>query len=373
MSKNRKITTQEFEYLTQLPPYATKSNEDRYKNIKNSLLTSIEGVFADRWFNLKLKTREAIEYITFLSIERGFLYASPAHISEKYGIAKSTVYDALKQLRNEGILVKANRCSKKQNGLGCAMHFFTTHPYFGHINGYLNLQWKAEEKADRKAENAEIPCVASDSDDENDSTLSLPDIDLKDIDLHINVPESHSEKTHVVKYVPKEINALYAGIFDFRLRSIWQKVTQAFKTIKHQYDRADLLQAGIKVCRRIHQIWKEKERKSQEMTIDEMCAFAYKATRDMYFSDLANEYMQDFNAEDNIAVGDAIRAIPQLENIYVSTHSDWNEKAIIDHVMLCIELQNSDLSDSAMSMIRNNYKRYSEIMSSGYSVATMCS
>lgn len=297
MSKNRKITTKEFDYLTQLEPYIPQTNKEARKALKYTLLDTIESVFGDKWFNLRDKTRQAIEYICFLSIDRGFVYASPDHISTKYGIARSTVYEALKVLREEGLLFKANRSSRKQNGLGCSVHFFTMHPYFAHINSYLSLGWKANEKADRKPEKAQIPCGSKVEGSQNSPTLSLTTSLPQKMDIQSNVPANRAKS--IVKYVPKEINQLYAGIFGFRLRFVWQKITQAWKTINQSIlSRHDLIAIGSNVVKRIFQVWKDRMNHNNDMSIDEMCAYAYKTARETFYNTLANIHMQDQSIEE---------------------------------------------------------------------------
>lgn len=362
MAKNRKISTLEFEYLANMEPYIPNTNENGYKTLKYTLLETIEGVFGDKWFNLKQSTRQAIDYICFLSIERGFLYASPDHIAQKHGIARSTVYDAMKLLRDEGLIYKANRSSKKQNGLGCAVHFFTIHPYFEHINLYLNLGWKPQEKADRKAEIAENPSVTRAENVSETPTLSLPSLDPEKRDLHINV--SQPAEKQIVKYVPKEINALYAGIFNFRLRFIWQKITQAWKTIRHaSLDRSYLLEVGTRIIKRIYQIWKDKQHQNIEMTVDEMCAFAYKSTRDSIYNMLATEYMVDYDSEENALMGEAVRSIPQYENICLDVYPQYDYKSVKDHVISCLEWGFRLLKPESMHRIVSNYDRYSSLRS----------
>lgn len=260
-------------------------------------MDSIEGVFGDKWFNLKESTRQAIDYICFLSIERGFVWASPDHIATKHGIGKSTVYDALKVLREEDILFKANRCSKKQNGLGCSMHFFTIHPYFDHIKGFLNIDWNPKQKADRKAEIPEIPHHTGDLGDSQTPTLSLPSHDIKDIDLQSNVlpiGQSKLSTTTIIKYVPKFLNEVYANVFGFRLRFIWQKITQAYKSIKQSVlNKEDLNTIGRSVVQRLLQVWKDHNRDNKEMTVDEMCAFVYTSARESFYNTIAEVFMED--------------------------------------------------------------------------------
>lgn len=366
MTKNRKVSSQEFDYLANLKPYLPETDKDGYKSLKYSLLTAIEGVFGDKWFNLKESTRQAIDYICFLSIERGFVYASPDHIASKYGISRSTVYEALKLMREEDILFKANRCSRKQNGLGCAVHFFTIHPYFAHINGYLNLGWKAKEKADWKAEIPELPTPTRDLSVSETPTLSLPSLELKNKDLHTNVIADANPKlsTKIVKYVPKEINdESYARLFDFRLRFIWVKITQAWKTIKNDtLDRDFQIDIGKRIIKRIYQIWKEKIHNNSDMSLDEMCAFAYKATRDMVYGILADEHMEDYDAEEVEIMGDAVRMIPRYEEICLRVYPHYCFAEVKEHVANCILWAYPHLSTDAFDRVLQSYHWHTTLL-----------
>ncbi|OME54003.1 hypothetical protein BSK59_15595 [Paenibacillus odorifer] len=349
--------------MVHMEPCIPLNDKNGYKTLKYSLLDSIEGVFGDKWFNLKDSTRQAIDYICFISLERGFVYASPDHIASRYDIGRSTVYEALKVLREEDILVKANRSSRKQNGLGCAVHFFTIHPYFAHINDYLNLGWKPKEKADWKADEAETPCGTRLSSDSETSTLCLPSLDLeesKNIDLQSNVSQPSSSS--FIKYVPREINELYAGIFNFRLRNIWQKITQAWKTIKQSIlVRADLITMGSNICKRIFQVWKEKRRDNQTMTVDEMCAFAYKSAIETFYNAMASFYMEDYDSDESKLMGEAIRSIPTYENICLKVNLDYNYEDVKEHVSSCLRWGFRMLSPESLDRIIDNYEWYTTI------------
>lgn len=368
MNKNRKLTTNEFNYLKSLVPYISRKTLKHFKAFKHMLMDEVQATFGDKWYNLSSNTREAIENICFLSVDRGFFYKTPKTIASDFSIGLSTVYKALKELRDVGLLFKANQSSGKQNGLGSAVHFFSVHPYFNDIVAFLGVDWKAEEKAQEKPEIAEIPYVASDSGDFDGSTYSLPVSDLKDLDLHTNVPDTSDHK--IIKYVPREINSLYAGIFDFRLRSVWQKITQAWKSIKHaSLNRAYLLEVGSQIIKRIYQIWKDHMHNKREMTVDEMCAYAYKATRDTIYTNLATQHMFDYDAEENAIMAEAVSEIPALEDICVSVNPHYDYHAIKEHVIGCIDWAYRMLSKNALARIVEHYDRYSVIRSSRSAIA----
>jgi hypothetical protein len=387
MSKNRKISNQEFEYLLSIPPYTTKSNKKDHAELKDRLLRSVENAFQDKWYNLKSATRVAIDYICFLSVERGFVYASPDHIAEKHGIARSTVYDAIKLLRDNGVLYKANRSSRKQNGLGCAIYFFIEHPLFPLINDFLNLDWKAEENTKQKPQNPEITCQTRDSGVRKSSTynLSFNSPNSKNRDIQSTVDQSVS--ISFVKYVPKEINALYANVFGERLRSVWQKITQAWKSINQSVlKRGDLITIGLGVVKRLFQHWKKHQHQCDDMTLDEMCAFAYKCARESFYHALGTLYMEDIPAEmlrpkadkpqskkkPNIEppfmeehlrrkearqkqLREATAAIPELESSYLSNRVGANLHEIIESVMAVIRERYKELDRHDLSSIKDNY------------------
>jgi hypothetical protein len=393
MAKNRKISSLEFDYLMQMKPYIPYEDDNGRKSMKYTLLDTVERAFGDKWFNLSDKTRQAIDYICFLSVEHGYFYASPEHIATKAGIGKSTVYEALKLMRESGVLFKANRTSRKQNGLGCPVHFFINHPYFPHYNSYLGLGWKPEQKPDWKAENAENACGSKVEDSENLSTLPLPSLHQEnDMDIQSNV--SAKTQTPIVKYVPKEINELYARTFGFRLRNIWVKITQAFKSIKQSIlNRNDLISIGAKIIKRIFQLWKERMRENRDMTVDEMCAFAYKTARETFYNALAEIHMQDMPKEERtfakahqnrtvaknetakikVPVPDWMEKInreqdlckqqkeeakadlPRLESMYLSMHPDADIGVVKEAVIQSIREKYTHLDRHAISEIEQNY------------------
>lgn len=368
MTKNRKISTQQVGYLKNMPNYTTKKHENSYKPLKDALLQSLVGLFAELEKNISTRMFKVLEEITFRSVEKGFEFVSIETLSEKFEISPKTIYRNFKYLLDAKVLFKKNFSSRKHNGYGDGIYFFSAHPYFEHYNEYFGHCWitkdsdeKANEKANEKAENAEIPCVASDLSDFNAPTYSLPSLDLKEIDLHTNVQEP-SPKKKIIKYVPKVINELYANIFDYRLRNVWRKITQAWKTINHvSLDRAYLLEIGTRVIKRISQIWKDKAHNDQEMTVDEMCAFAYKATRDIVYTNLATEYMQDYDCEENAIMGEVVRSIPEYEKIALSVQPDRDYKSIKEHVVECIKWGFAMLSPEALRRIVTNYDRYTTV------------
>src|SRR5690606_3029201 len=109
----------------------------------------------------------------FLATDGGIVYAKPETIADKHNISSSTVSSVLTELTSAGLITTVYRTSRKQNGRGNAVRLITIHPYFDHIKEFLNLDWKADKKADWKAENAETPCESKDESDNSTPTYSF--------------------------------------------------------------------------------------------------------------------------------------------------------------------------------------------------------
>jgi DNA-binding transcriptional ArsR family regulator len=369
MSKIRKLTSQEFDYLTKLEPYKPNNDQNDYKRLKYTLIDSIEGAIGEKWFNLHDSTKQAIDYICFLSIQCGFMWASVDHIATKHGISASTLYVHLKTLQDSGVLYKANRSSKKQNGLEDGVYFFTMHPYFEHVCSFLNLDWKPQQKAEWKAESVIIPCPTREVSVNLASTYSLPSHDIKDIDTQSTVLPNGQAKFSktIIKYVPKEINTLYANIFDFRLRFIWQKITQAYKTIKQVIlNREDLIIIGKSIIKRIYQKWKEHSHSNRDMSVDDMCAYAYTSARESFYNALAEVYMEKFEEvhEDYLCCKEeqlemAKEEISHMEDVYLRSKPYAALGMVKSAVMKDMPLVFPLLGRDDLAYLDHNYTMYS--------------
>jgi hypothetical protein len=359
MSKNRKISTEEFNFLCGLAPFVPETDQ---KSFKHALLRRVERVFGDKWHNLSEKTRQAIDYICFLAIDRGFIYASPDHIAQKHGIGKSTVYDALKVLREEGILYKANRCSRKQNGLGCPIHFFTIHPYFERICQVLKLDWKTERNAGRKAEVGQNASETRDSGVLEVATYSEPTHDQEG-----QTNDTQSNVTRIIKYVPKSINQLYAHIFGERLRHVWVKIKQAWKSIKQSMlTEDDLFSIARNVIQNLLRRWKDRMKRGEDMSVDEMCAFAYKSARESFYNAMAEMYMEvyDETVEEYLLEKErqfelAKREIACLEKYYVWEHPEARYEDMVRHVLKELKEVFPYLDRNDLAHFEENYSLYS--------------
>lgn len=290
--KTYKISTQNFEMLTKI------ENVRKSRTVKNTLIDEVIECLGDTYYNLSEGVKKMLDELCFLSKEKGFAYASPTYFMDKYQISKTAVYDTIKRLRESGLALKANKSSRNHNGLGKWVIILTNHPNFNKICSILNIEWKAERKQDRKAEIIEIPCESKVEGQEIPSTYSLPENHLitENNVIHINAKEQSGD-TKVVKffkYVPKVINDMYAEVFGENLVNIWRKVKQAFRTVKHSFGKAEVLEIGKTIIHNLFLCSKKKD-----MSADEMCAYVYKATIGMAYNTVGQGFVEDMKIEEN--------------------------------------------------------------------------
>ena len=289
--KTHKISTQNFMLLTEI------ENVQKSKEVKNTLINEVIERLGDTYYNLSEGVKKMLDELCFLSKEKGFAYASPTYFMERYQISKTAVYDTVKRLREVGLALKVNKSSRNHNGLGKWVIILTNHPNFNKICSILNIEWKAERKQDRKAEIVEIPCESKVEEEKTDSTYCLPEKHLKENnnDIHINVSKQN-ENNKVVKfykYVPKVINDMYAGVFKENLVDIWRKIKQAIKTINLSFDKTEVLEIGKVIIRNLFLCVKKKN-----MSVDEMCAYVYKATINMVYNNVGHDFLEDMKVEE---------------------------------------------------------------------------
>lgn len=300
MPKNRKLTNEEVQTLLEIQDYV--QNKKDAKTVKYQLFDAIEEIMGEDWYSFKKETRNAIEFMCFLSVERGLFYAKPETIAKKHGIGKSTVYGALRVLQDKGVLVKLNRTSRTQNGLGSALYLVTLHPYFNVHANYLKLEKKANWKANWKAENAENPCESKDEEVKKESTYSLPSFSTKPKHMVIQstvyavdendcgyLSKDNKDKPKWVKFVPKVLNSMFAGLYGEKLLAMWRKMTLAVKNVKlgRTLDKETIQTLGVTVLRSMM-----KKDKEVQLTEDEMCAYVYTAMKNSVLVELGNRYKE---------------------------------------------------------------------------------
>jgi hypothetical protein len=226
----RKHTIIEHHTFKQILQYRPAVTEEADRNrIKMDMLHSIINAIGEKWHRMKQETKSALEYLCFLSIERGFVYAGSQHVGDRHNIDSRTVRRYILLLEQKGIVRRLWRSSNKQNGRGKAVIFFTVHPYyskywqtlfFSHGDDQAHVQAKSVQNA-RKIE---------DSDEQNLSLpYTSPDLQINKNNNHLKV--SHAEKKgSFVKFVSKEVNRIANGLFNAEIiKSAWDRITLAFR------------------------------------------------------------------------------------------------------------------------------------------------
>lgn len=309
-----KISIAEFNLLSEVAPVVDNKDVSKKKELKFELLNGLQEALADKWYNMKKESQEALQYLCMRSTEQGFCYCSPAHLSKKFKIGVSTVYNNLKELIEAKKIVRVNRTSTKHNGKGNAVYIFVNHPNFPIICDLLNIDWKTDCKTDCKAESAENPCGSKDESDNSAPTYSLPTSlpkDNKDNVKHYNVKENQNVEAYegenniekilrekikefeeqqaqepyqkpsakYYKYVPKVINEKF-GFFGEILTDLWRKIKLAERKVNvARLKKEDKLHVAEKVLNNL-----KKHPRFKVMPLDEMCAYVYKGQLDGLFS-----------------------------------------------------------------------------------------
>lgn len=288
MRSVNKLTQNQLNYLTNIPSYVTKRQRKEFNQIKNHLLDEIKKTFGCSWFRMKEGTQKAFDFVCFLSVEKGYFYASASKTADKHGISEKTMYRLLKTLIDEGILTKKNFESSKHNGLGNAVYFFKQHPYFKKYVQILdfNTDENYNESDNEKAEVTVKPCPASDLSDNAPVTYSLPNNSPKEFkDLHPNV-----SPVKFTQFVPKVINHMFHNKLGSKLRTVWIKVNQAFRFIKHPMLTKDSLYIIAK--RLCFQLIKNNKRLSV-MDDDQLAAYSYKSALNMFYETISHEFLTE--------------------------------------------------------------------------------
>ncbi|KYD29945.1 hypothetical protein [Geobacillus sp. B4113_201601] len=277
MRKHTIIEHHQFKQILQYRPAVTEE-ADRNR-LKMDMLQSIIQAIGEKWHRMKQETKSALEYLCFLSVERGFVYAGSYHVGERYDIDSSTVRRYLLFLERKGVIRRIWRSSIRQNGRGKAVIFFTVHPYFKQYWQTLFFSHD-DEQAHAQAESVENTRIVEGL-NEQSSTLpyDLPNSDINKNNNHLNV--NHSKKGTFVKFVSKEVNRIANGLFNAEMiKSAWNRVTLAFrKAVKRFGDiinHADRKRVAIATFVSLKAYF--MQRKGQMQT-DEICALAYSIAR----------------------------------------------------------------------------------------------
>ena len=272
MRKHTIIEHHQFKQILQYRPAVT--SEEGRNSIKMTMLRSIISAVGEKWARMKDETKSALEYLCFLSIERGFVYAGSQHVADRHNIDSRTVRRYLLFLEQKGVIKRLWRSSVRQNGRGKAVIFFTSHPYFGkyweklffsqcHDHSHVQTESGAN---DRKIEgsdsqNTAIPYTSPDNNNNNN---------------HLNVSHS-SNKPTFVKFVSKEVNRIVNGLFNAEtIKQAWNRVTLAFRkaiqTFGNIITHADRKKVAISVFVSLKQYFMKAK---GQLQTDEICALSY--------------------------------------------------------------------------------------------------
>lgn len=274
MRKHTIIEHQRFKQILQYRPAVT--DETDRNNLKMTMLKSIIQVIGEKWARMKDETKSALEYLCFLSIERGFVYAGSEHVGERYDINSRTVRRYLLFLEQKGAIKRLWRSSVRQNGRGKAVIFFTSHPYFEKYWEKLFFS-QCHDQTHVQAEGVENARIIDGSDAQNDALpYTSPKNNINKNNNHLNVSHSDNKPTFV-KFVSKEVNRIVNGLFNAEtIKQAWNRVTLAFRkavqTFGNIITHADRKKVAISVFASLKQYW--MQRKGQMQT-DEICALTY--------------------------------------------------------------------------------------------------
>lgn len=230
----RKRTILESETFNQIISYKSvigeKDNEQRNK-IKMDMLNSvINCIGIEKWQRMKPDTKHALEYLTFLSIERGFVWCSPEYVSERYTINSITVRRYVSFLEKQGVVSRLWRSSVKHNGRGCMVVFFHVHPYFSRFwekRFFLSDDVKANDRADSAKNTQSI----NENDSFSDSTISIPDLKSKELK-----DRSENDISLVPDYINHEFASLYKCYFGMDIK----KINELWCIVKRQAWRVNI-------------------------------------------------------------------------------------------------------------------------------------
>jgi hypothetical protein len=274
MRKHTIIEHHQFKQILQYRPVVTEE-ADRNR-LKMDMLQSIISAIGEKWHRMKQETKSALEYLCFLAIERGFVYAGSYHVGDRYDIDSSTVRRYLFFLERKGVIHRKWRSSTRQNGRGKAVIFFTAHPYFQKYWQTLFFSHD-DEQAHAQAKIVQNDRKIEDSDEQNSALpYDLPNSNINKNINHLNV--SHfGKKGSFVKYVSKEVNRIAYGLFDVEtIKEAWTRVNRVFRNAIKKFGeiitQVDRRKVAIITFTALKDYF---VRAKGQMELDNICGLAY--------------------------------------------------------------------------------------------------
>lgn len=309
------------------------------KTIKKKLTDIVKNTFADKWYQLKENTKEALKKFCLLGNKRGLVFIDPKKLANEFGLSLATLNIYLKKLIQSNMIIKLYRRSTKHNGKGAPVYLFVNHPYFLMWADMLGLQVDnskitpsgssipnealiAEIKADLKAENAEIPCGSKDK----ETFLAPNSLELKENynnynklndSLNINDSKKDTSKkssfTKFIKYVPKVLQH-FGVFFGDNLKNMCDRVNRVAKklniTCKNQiHEAANIIFNQLKV----------NIKNGKSYAPDELCAYTYSTAR--------AHFTKDDNNVNQVSEGDNdVNQVPAITDHNAVQFSEGDNK-----------------------------------------------
>lgn len=223
-------------------------------HLKMELLKTVIEAIGEKWFRLKQETRSSLEYICFLSIERGFAYACSQSVSKRYDIDSSTVRRYLCQLEKQGVIKRKWRSSVKRNSRGQAVIFFTIHPYYTKYWQSLFFS-TTDAREDAQVKHAETLTESKRDAEKLASTITQPN-SVKEFNKRTKESKS-SEFTS--DQVPGKFKQLVSCFWDdYKLiETLWSKVSIASFKYMFDKDRELTIEVGLDAVKQAVRALKE--------------------------------------------------------------------------------------------------------------------
>lgn len=219
----RKDTIIEHDIFKQIIQYKEAVTGSVARNhLKMEMLNSIISAIGEKWNRMKEETKSALEYLCFLSIEKGFVYCSPEHIGGRYDVNSNTMRAYYTQLEKMGVIKRKWRSSTKHNGRGCVILFFTAHPYYSKY--WLNQFFLDNEMdADLKAETINDSSYINENERIIDSTTTKPNIFKRFKERTKENPVRKDKPSFIPNWVNKEFAHLAAYYFpEQQITELWR-------------------------------------------------------------------------------------------------------------------------------------------------------
>lgn len=211
------IEHSQFRHLLDMEPAVTGKVGKR--GMKNQLLQSVQDYFGDKWYRLKLGTRQALDFLCFTSTERGFSYASQTYLAQK-GTSERTIRRVMNELHKAGLIFIAYRRNGHFNMCAKPIYFFTQHPYFSRYRAILGINDQAAIQTHDQVESCLDGSVAGNTGTLSDSTYSSPEkLSQESIKDRKNdsLPDSYNE---IPDSIPEGFRLAYKRYFPIRVQSI---------------------------------------------------------------------------------------------------------------------------------------------------------